>query len=388
MHKRIFKLLISLLLTLAILSVQARVSTLKVSDLMNRAIADHAFPGACIQVGNQQGVLLNQCFGHYRYTSQSPADNTDSMFDIASLTKIIATTTVVMKLYQQHRIDLQAQVSQYLPAFKHQVTIEQLLDHSSGEPAGIKPPYTWQHILHQPLQHTPGTHYQYSDVNFVILQKVLESICHKPFDQLIQKWVISPLQFKHTTFKPLQQESISTIVPTVRQGVVDDPLARGLGGIAGNAGLFSNIDDMGRYARMLLNQGEIGNQQYLLPSTIEKFTMQDHAVAYSSRGLGFDTVYDVTDKLTRPRQFSAGQYINPHAFGHTGYTGTSLWVSPVDNLYMVLLTNRVYDQQHNVRNDRFWRQQLANSIWLQMGRVHQNLTFTEPYNSGKIAINQ
>lgn len=323
--------------------------------ISDQAIKQRALPGFCLQVGNAKRVLFDRCFGHFRY-DQGSADSVRSQFDLASLTKVIATTTVVMKLHQQQRIDLDASVAHYLSGYKQDITIRQLLDHSSGLPAEIKPPYTWRRVLQAKPTHTPGTHYRYSDVNFLLLQRVIEHILKQPFAAIVQDWVLQPLSMHHSGFN----KTGSTVVPTMARTGVNDPLAYALGGVAGNAGLYATIDDVGRYARMLLSGGQAGRWQYLLPSTIDLFSRRDLRVPHSTRALGFDSNYDPSDTVAEPHQFSAGQWLDANAFGHTGYTGTSLWVSRRDGTYIVLLSNaRLRNDLQTQHKQRYFRQRIA-----------------------------
>lgn len=182
----------------------------------------------------------------------------------------------------------------------------------------------------------------------------------------------------HTEFSPLKTVSKVTIVPTQFDGIVDDPLSRNFGGVAGNAGVFTTIDDFGQYARVLLNHGRYKQKQWVKASTIKRFTCRDLKVKRSTRALGFDTVYNPAIITPQPHQFSAGQYIAPNAFGHTGYTGTSLWVSPEDNLYMIFLSNRVNPVNQTMpRRDKYWRQRIASWVWQHYGQLYKNQTYTE-----------
>ncbi len=345
-------------------------------SLAQRSITHKAYPGFCIQVGNRHAVLLNKCYGDFSYKNKHK-DTVHSSFDIASLTKILATTSDIMRLYDQGKISLSDKASQYLPE-QTSITVQELLDHSSGLPAGIKLPATREAVLHIKPVHTPGKHYTYSDLNFIWLQHIVEKISGKSFAEFTQQNVFIPLAMNHTEFYPLKVLSKSNIVPTALDGIVDDPLSRNFGGIAGNAGVFTTVNDIGKYARVLLNQGRYQKMQWVKPSTIALFTRRDVKVKRSTRALGFDTVYNPKIISSQPHQFSAGQYIDPNAFGHTGYTGTSLWVSPQDDLYMVFLSNRVnLVNEHMPRRDKYWRQRIASWVWQHYGHLHKNQTYTE-----------
>ncbi|MDF1796724.1 MAG: serine hydrolase [Coxiellaceae bacterium] len=345
--------------------------------LAQQSIANKAFPGFCIQVGDRKAVLLDKCYGAFSYKNKYH-DSIHSSFDIASLTKILATTSDIMRLYDQGKIDLNDKAAKYLPTHSN-ITIRELLDHSSGLPAEVVLPTNWNYVLHIKPNHTPGTHYRYSDINFLWLQKIIEKISNQPFDQYTQQQVFQPLEMKHSEFNPLKIALNASTVPTLTDGIVDDPLAQNFSGVAGNAGVFTTINDLGCFARVLLNHGKYNNKQWLKASTIKHFSQRDLIVKNSTRALGFDTVYNPLLTHPQPHQFSAGQYINPNAFGHTGYTGTALWVSPKDNLYMVFLSNRVNRvNQHMQRHDKYWRQRIANWVWQHYGHLHKNQTYTEP----------
>lgn len=350
----------------------AQTGTRALLALSRQAISSQAIPGFCLQVGNSHQVLFQRCFGRYRY-DKGPYDTPNTLFDLASLTKVVATTTVVMKLYQQRRIDLNATVSAYCPGYPYRIRIRQLLDHSSGLPASMPSPYSWSHIKQVKPVQSPGTHYTYSDVNYLVLQHVLMCILHRPFSDIVDHWVLQPLALTHTSFNPALEAA-----PTSARSGVNDPMAYALSGVAGNAGLFATIGDVGRFARMLLNGGLIGRRQYLLPSTIHYFTKRDNAVANSTRALGFDTLYNPTDP-DEPHQFSAGQFLDDNAYGHTGYTGTSIWISPRNELYVVLLSNsRLRGDKRVQQLQRYYRQQIANEAARLFGRhIHRNPTYTE-----------
>lgn len=346
------------------------------NSFFNEAYQQHAFPGGCVQTGDSRHIQTNECFGHFTYKSNEK-DTVQSEFDIASLTKVVATTSAIMILYDQGEIKLNDKVIHYLPQFSNShVTILQLLTHTSGLPADIdagvlkklSPTARINKVIETPLIHAPGSVYTYSDINFILLGKIVEKISHLPFNVFVEKYVFQPLNMKHTFFNPSFKYTVN-IVPTSYSkekhglliGTVDDPLARALGGIAGNAGLFSTTHDLGLFAQMMLNGGVYQGKRIFKASTIDLFTHRANLLPNNSRALGWDTAYDpdAPDKRT----FTAGPVIDRNGYGHTGYTGTSIWISKKDNFYAILLTNRVTPTIDNERSEKYWREKINGALW-------------------------
>lgn len=369
------------------------------ANLFQQARADYSFPGGCVAAGTANQVFVNNCYGYFTF-EKSQKDTTTSLFDLASLTKVIATTSAVMKLYDQGKIHLDDPVIKYLPEFqgpsdeqtklKARITIRDLLSHSSGLPPDSAAT-TWQELYQTPL--ITARHHEeiYSDINFLLLGKIVEKISGMTLNQYTQKAIFGPLGMRHTQFL-LPENLRSKAVPGLydcenhqyTQGIVSDPMAQKFGGDVGNAGLFSDINDLSIFAQMMLNQGVYQGQRIFKSSTVNLFTRLANLVPKSSRALGWDTVYNPAIK-TQPQQFTAGQYINAAAYGHTGFAGTSIWVSKKYGIYVILLTNRNVDTQCNSKanntNEKYWRQVINNAVWQNLGFTRKNSLAAEPKNS-------
>ena len=322
-----------------------------VGTILDAGVRDSAFPGAIAVVGTRQRVLLERPAGHLDWRP-SPPPNDSTLWDLASLTKVIATTTAVMQLYERGLIDLDAPVQRYFPEFrgpmKDRVTVRMLLTHSSGLPADPA------HYLYQeastrdsmlallyatPLEHPPGTRMVYSDIGAILLGVIVERVSGEPLDRYVAEHVTRPLELHDTMFRPprsLWPRCAPTEVDTVyrhrqMRGQVHDENAYALGGVAGHAGLFSSGRDLARFARMYLNGGALDGVRIIKPETIALFTkLQDSALSH--RALGWE----------KPDgRNSAGHLLSPEAFGHTGFTGTSIWIDPAQDVFIILLTNRV-----------------------------------------------
>jgi serine-type D-Ala-D-Ala carboxypeptidase len=294
--------------------------------------------------------------GRLDWTSAAPnVDPDNTIYDLASLTKVIATTTAVMLLVEDGKIQLDAPVSTYLPAFsggaKNRVTIRHLLTHSSGLPAGANlpsssPDYALARAIAVPLERQPGAAVEYSDIGFVVLFAAAQQAAGEPIPELLQRRVFGPLGMTSTTYHP-GGGACWRCAPTAQrpngtlyQGTVHDPIARALGGVAGNAGLFSTVHDLAEFAAMLASGGELNGVRVLKPSTIALFTQRQPGTA--TRALGWDTP-------ERDGSGAAGIKISPRAFGHTGFTGTSLWIDPDRGTWTVLLANRTFEPRASNR---------------------------------------
>lgn len=306
-----------------------------------------AFPGGALAVGRGSRLVLLQGMGTRSWGGES-VDATRTVYDLASLTKVVATTTAVMLLVEDGRMELDAPVQRYLPEFsggaKAIVTVRQLLTHTSGLPAwldvdGLSRDAALEKIVHAPLKSQPGEKVEYSDLGFVVLFEAAGRAAGEPVPALLARRVFAPLGMHDTSFAP--GDGCARCAPTLLksdgtayQGSVHDPIARALGGVAGNAGLFSTAADLSRFAAMLANGGELDGVRILNEETVRKFTTRQSGTG--TRALGWDTPEaDGTG--------AAGRRISPDAFGHTGFTGTSLWVDPERGTWTVLLTNRTYE---------------------------------------------
>ncbi|HUO35501.1 MAG TPA: glycoside hydrolase family 3 N-terminal domain-containing protein [Candidatus Acidoferrum sp.] len=335
-----------------------------VYTLLNKAVTDGAFPGGVLGVG-WHGQLIVHPFG--KLENESPAYDVDknSIYDMASLTKAMVTTTAVMMLVQDKRLDLDAPVSRYLPEFgaaaktdphpawRARVTVRMLLLHDSGLP-GIRRYYlegvkghdqVLARAMAEPLVHEPGTQVEYSDLGFMMLGEIVERLTGQTLDQFAQQKIFQPLGMNRTMFRP-PKSLRPDIAPTEYDGVyrkrmiwgeVHDENAWAMGGVAGQAGLFSTAPDVAVFAQMLLNGGIYGHVRILDRSTIQQFTARVN-IGDSARTLGWDVI-------TSPEH--TGKYFSPAAYGHYGFTGTSLWIDPQNDLFIILLTNRVHPTRAN-----------------------------------------
>ena len=324
-------------------------------DLLQTAIADQAFPGCALAITVRGELIARHGFGHFTYDAASPAVTAASIFDLASVTKAIATTPMAMILYERGLLDLEAPVTAIVPEFtgddprRRDVTLRMLLSHSSGLPAYEKlflRAKTREDLLAAAfavaLAHDPGTHAEYSDVGFIILGVALERLADEALPGFCQREIFGPLAMSHTTFNPPAAWR-DRIVPTVDdrtfrkriiQGEVHDENASVLEGNAPHAGLFSTAEDVALFAHSMLS----GGRPILRPETIELFTRRQPSPENTSRALGWDTP-------SAPSQ--SGRYFGPHSYGHLGYTGTSLWIDPDRQLSITLLTNRTWPDCQN-----------------------------------------
>lgn len=329
-----------------------------IDSLMNVAIARRAFPGAAVAVG--RGDVLNWLggYGYHTYRKDVPV-TPQSQFDMASLTKVIVTTTAVMKLFDEGRIDLDAPLATYLPEFgasgKERVTIRHILTHQSGL-IPFRPFHTLgvttregliNAIMNERLQYRPGTDTRYSDLGMISIALAIERITGQSYADYVREEIFLPLGMRDTYFRGTGIPD-PAVVPTeidetfrgrLLQGEVHDEAAWILGGTAGHAGLFSTAADLSKFAYMMVNEGRIYGQQFLKPETIRLFTTRVRPNG-STRALGWDT-------RSTQGYSSAGRLFGPRSFGHTGFTGTSIWFDPDQKLYVILLANRVHPTREN-----------------------------------------
>jgi CubicO group peptidase (beta-lactamase class C family) len=315
-----------------------------VDSVIQQAIADEEFPGAVVIFGTDSEDLYHQAYGTYTYDPASEPVHTGNMFGLASVTKVMSTTSCIMKLVETGRIALTDPVKKYVPEFasngKDSVTIKNLLLHNSGMPAYYSPKAdeTAAEIMatlyEMKLKNTVGTTYVYSCLNFVMLMKVVERVTGQNINDYLQEILCQPLGLQHTMYLP-PDSLMAECLPTLpeRQGRVHDPLAYGLGGLSGNAGLFSTAADLAIIAKMYLNAGEYQGTRVFKPETITQFTRHGYNVEDRSLGWGLKSAEGYS---------SAGHHFSDASFGHTGYTGTSIWIDPENKLFLILLTNRTY----------------------------------------------
>ncbi|MES3032714.1 MAG: serine hydrolase domain-containing protein [Gemmatimonadota bacterium] len=322
--------------------------------VLTKAVADGAFPGAVAVIGNRAGITAS--FGAGRLDAQDASEPTTStIYDLASLTKVIATTTLVLQLVDQGKVALDAPVVRYLPDWKGartaDITIRQLLSHSSGlaawrpfyKEAADRAEARTQLMLVGP-DAPPGTRYLYSDMNFMLLGMVVERVTGLPLNRAFDTMVAEPLRLADTRFLPdstLRARIAPTEFDPWRQrqlrGEVHDENASRFDGVSGHAGLFATGDDLARVARLWLNGGSLDGARLASARTVSQFTqVQDTLI--SRRALGWETPSGSN---------SAGKRLSGTAFGHTGFTGTSIWMDPARDLFVILLTNRVNPTREN-----------------------------------------
>lgn len=360
----------------------------RIDSIVLSAIADKATPGAQVLISRHGKVIYNKSFGHTTYDSKAPVTN-DLMYDLASITKIAATTLSVMKLYEEGKLLLDEPLSKYLPGMdttnKKDITFKQVLTHKSGfkdwipfyisamddpiakdtvfstvrserfsvECGGgvyLNPnylPVITKTIFESSMR--PVGEYKYSDMGIILMKQVIEKLGGMPLEEYVQKHFYQPMGMMNMTYRPLEKEPLERIVPTennpdfrkgLLQGYVHDPAAAMYGGVGGHAGLFSNSSDLAILMQMLLNGGTFNGQRFFKEETIELFTgKQDKD---SRRGLGFDKA-----EMTRGKINPASDLCSARSFGHTGFTGTQVWADPEYDLVFVFLSNRIHPSSEN-----------------------------------------
>lgn len=319
----------------------------EIDTIMENAVADGNIPGGVVLIGHNGKVVYRKAFGSRSLEPVREAMTVDTIFDLASLTKCIATATSVMKLVEQGRVRLNDPVAAYLPEFaqngKEDITVRELLTHYSGlaPDLDLKEPWegrdtAFQMAMKEKPAYPPGTRFVYSDINFETLGFLVEKVSGVSLNDFSRDNIYLPLGMKETRYLPLA-EWTARIAPTqydehgqMLRGTVHDPTARRMGGVAGHAGLFSTADDLALFAQDMLSGYKV-----LSPEAVEKMTTpQQPANAASLRGLGWD--------IDSPFASNRGELLPVGSYGHTGFTGTSLWIDPVTDTYIILLTNSVH----------------------------------------------
>jgi CubicO group peptidase (beta-lactamase class C family) len=342
----------------------------KLDKIVKTSIEEAVAPGVAIAVGRNGHIAYMKGYGYIDWNQPgSPAVDTNTLYDLASLTKVIATATLAMILEEAGQLDINRAVVSYLPEFnspeKAQITVKQLLTHSGGLEAGAniyrtargRDQYLAQ-INARPLQYTPGTNMIYSDWDMIVLQLVMERITGKTLDVLAAEKIFRPLGMVDTQFQPpisLRPRIAPTQVDEARGGLlwgtVHDENAWAMGGVAGHAGLFSTAKDLALFSMMILNGGEgVNGVRIVKPATIARWTARQGKE--STRTLGWDSPEGGS---------SAGQFFSPWSFGHTGFTGTSIWLDPEKDLFVVVLTNRVNPISSNNRHVQL-RRDVADAV--------------------------
>lgn len=319
-----------------------------IDRVVRRGVTAGGYPGAAVVIGRRGAAVYEKGFGKLGWTTSSPEVRADkTIYDLASLTKVVGTTTAAMILFDEGRLDLDSPVSFYLPEFgggnRDLVTVRHLLTHRSGLPAGRElwrmassPSEARRIVLTTPLACQPGACFIYSDLGADVLGWVVESVAGLRLDTFLGERVFKPLGMNDTFFNPpdsVRYRIAPTEVTPPRgypvKGEVHDENAFALGGVAGHAGLFSTAADLAVFAQMMLNGGVYDDVRIFSDSTVALFTKR----TAGTRALGWDTAEG---------QGGSGEYLTDAAYGHTGFTGTSMWLDPEREMFVVLLTNRVH----------------------------------------------
>jgi uncharacterized protein YbbC (DUF1343 family)/CubicO group peptidase (beta-lactamase class C family) len=321
----------------------------RIDHLVDQAIKGHAVPGAVVLVGRRGKIAYVKAFGRRALVPADEPMTRDTIFDMASLTKPVATATSVMILLEQGKLRLDDRLGKLLPEFdnhgKGAITIEQLLRHRAGLIAdnSIKdfadgPESAWKRLAELDLKYPPGSSYIYSDVGFMTLGKVVERVSGQGLDTFSRENIFKPLDMVDSRFRPDETDRVAPTEPdqgAMLRGQVHDPRSRALGGVAGHAGLFSTADDLAVYAQMLLNGGKGPNDRRILgPLTVRAMTDPGTTPHGQKRGLGWD--------VDTPHSAPRGGLFARDGFGHTGFTGTSLWVDPETSTFVIILTSRLH----------------------------------------------
>lgn len=341
-----------------------------VDGVINKAIEDKSFPGAVVLVWKAGNTVYEKAFGNYTYDKSSPKVKTNILYDLASVTKVVATTTAAMICYDRKLFSLDDKVIKYIPEFgvngKENITVKNLLLHNAGLPAwkkfygrGLKYDDVINEIYSSEIEYKTGEKTVYSDLGIITLGKIIEKVTNKSLDNFCEVEIFKPLEMNTTFYNP--EDSLKKLcAPTetddywrmkTLQGEVHDETSAMLNGVAGHAGLFSTAEDIAKLMSILMNEGKLGQEQFIKQSTVELFTKRYSEE--STRALGWDTKSDSGS--------SAGIYFSKNSFGHTGYTGTSIWADPDRNLFVVFLTNRVYPTRENTKIQKV-RPQLHNAV--------------------------
>ena len=329
-------------------------SVAQVDDAVRAGIARGIYPGAVVIIGRRDSLLYARGYGHFTWSPSSPVPSPDStLWDLASITKIVSTMSAAMRLVDQGKLDLHAPVGRYLPRFsgglKKQVTVQMLLDHTSGlksyipiyQKAGGRRAKAIDILYAQPLLRAPGDSAVYSDLNAILLGLVVEKVAGTSIDRFASHEIFQPLGMRETMFKP-PKKLLKRIVPTgiwrgrPVAGEVNDQNAVAFGGVAGHAGLFSTGADLVRYAQVWLRGGMGPDGRWVQSQTMARFLIR--GANTGSRLLGWDTRERIDDE---PSVF--GDLTSDATYGHTGFTGTLIWIDPTHDLFLIFLTNRTFD---------------------------------------------
>lgn len=346
----------------------------KTVELMEQGLENQVYPSAALAVGVRDKPLLSRCWGNTSLYAPAQAVTPDTLYDMASLTKVIGTTMAAFFLMENGALCLDNVVGDFFdaPEDKRFIRIRQLMTHTSGIPSffmlsqcAADPEHAAQAILERPLAYPTGSETVYSCMGYILLGKIIEKISGMPLNRLVEKCVFTPLKMKDTTYSPVVSGAVACTerdpeTGKIICGVVHDENARFLRGVSGNAGIFSTLNDMTRFAAMLACGGRTEDGIYLTPATLHAATRNYTPGMSENRGLGF--------KLIGAGSPFMGDLLGPRTFGHTGFTGTSLAVDPDTGLYVVLLTNRVHPTRENGKLVRF-RNRLHNCAAAEFERM-------------------
>jgi beta-N-acetylhexosaminidase len=351
-------------MTLGPMDVRGEAQLQPAYDVLEKAVKDKAFPGATLAVGYRGKVAIH-AFGKLSYDAKAAAVTPKTMYDIASLTKVVVTTMLVAKLAEGDfavPLELDNKIERYLPEWaggpqpewRHRVTVRHLLTHTSGLPpfkeywrTSKSKQDTLEKIFAEPLEYEPGTKEVYSDLGIILMAEIIERLTGRTLDDLAKSFVFEPLEMKDSMYRP-DKKLWPQIAPTeidnnLRhrqvQGEVHDENAFAIGGVSGHAGVFSTAPDLAAFCQMLLNGGVYAHQRVLRRATVTQFTTAQE-LSGGKRTLGW---------AAPTEGGSSGHYFSAHSFGHTGFTGTSIWIDPDRQVFVVLLTNRVYPTRENMK---------------------------------------
>jgi len=358
----------------------------RIKTLLTKAVADSAFPGGVLLASKNEKVFINEAFGYHTYAKEK-LDSRGSIFDLASITKVVSTTSAIMKLFDDGKINIDDPVGKYIPEFvdsdvkdaelRKTVTIKHLLTHTSG-----LPPFKLFYeidgeisdridaVYKTELETEPGEKYVYSDIGFILLGKIVEKISGLPLDIFVKDNIFEPLGMMDTYYNPSELK-FKRIVPTefsvteneFVRGKVHDENAFSLGGVSGHAGLFSTTGDLAIFAQMMLNKGKYNRVNIFSSKTVELFT-EIVDTTMSNRCLGWDSPDGIA---------SGGVYLPDSSFGHTGFTGTSLWIDPENEIFVILLTNAVHPHREWKSPKYYnWRQRIHSAVYESLGFTKQN----------------
>jgi len=362
------KILITALISVSFLSFDFS----EIDNVVSNSISQGYFPGAQVLIGNEKVILYEKSYGNFTYGESSPVVTSGSIFDIASITKPVATSTAIMLLYKNGKLDLYDEVSKYIPEFskngKEDIKIINLLLHNSGLKAWIpfyKTCISKKDVLNEICNLYPDyvseTKTVYSDLNAILLGEIAEQVSGQSLDEYSRKNIFQPLKMENTFFNPSESKK-SKILPTENdtywrmrqlQGEVHDETASLMGGVSGNAGLFSNAGDLYKFMKMMLNSGSyyspytrgLKEEQFCSAELINRFTSRyNNLIYYNTRALGWETK---PESGGTSYEIPCGSLISENCFGHTGYTGTSIWCDKDRKLIIIFLTTRVYPSRDN-----------------------------------------